>query len=355
MSKEEVETALYNVYLLNSHTTNPFFRYLIDHKDQEALQYWMLLKASDSASVEAVRWEESVWFYDEKEGERTWYWWDEEKKPVRDLSIFGVGTLDENAFLRCKDADIRSRYVLQLMRKHFYNHNYEGCIALWEKYGKNVPKSVLRKQCINYYGGALRRVDRDAEAAAAYATIGYYNPTLHYDVDVLRDIYQQDPNSEGFEFMVQEFVNTYFDHVYLHHHQSPIYYYYDLPKYHLAESAKSLAFNKLSDEILKEGKTQNPALWKSAQAALAYIDGDLEAALTLNKQAEKMKGSKEVKENIRMMRLMLNSLRSDIDNKYEETLLPDLKWLVDKLNEDNPSSYFSDGYYGELEKPSEYL
>ena len=49
VTREEVEEALYDVYLLNNQTPNKFFRYLYDHHDEEALRYWTLLKTSDSA------------------------------------------------------------------------------------------------------------------------------------------------------------------------------------------------------------------------------------------------------------------------------------------------------------------
>ena len=352
VSKEEVEAALYDVMLLNSQTQNAFFRYLIDHNDKEALQYWMLLKTTDSAYIKEMSWQQSAWFYDEKEGERYRGWWNEDENPLHDLSISQVETLDEAVIDQCKNAQIRPRYILQVMRKYFYSRDYQHCINVWEKYGKTVPKSILRNQCLNYYGGALRRVDRDAEAAVAYATIGYFNPKLHYDVNVLRDIYQQNPNSEAFEFMIQEFVNTYFDHVYKKRHHNPYYDYYSMEEYILPETAKSLAFNKLSETILKEGKTNNPALWRSAQSALAFIDGDLNTAISLLGQAEKQKGSKAVKDNIRMMKLMFNALRTDIDDKYEETLYPDLKWLVNIINTENPEECFCYNDYDSFCKPS---
>ena len=352
VSKEEVEAALYDMMLLNSHTQNAFFRYLIDHNDKEALQYWMLLKTSDSAYIKKMQWQQSAWFYDEKDGERYWGWWNEDEQPVHDLSISLVETLDESVIDKCKNAQIRHRYILQVIRKYFYCRDYQSCINVWEKYGKTVPKSVLRSQCLNYYGGALRRVDRDAEAAVAYATIGYFNQKLHYDVKVLQDIYMKDPNSEAFEFMIQEFVNTYFDHVYAQRKSIPYYNYYSFSEYILPETAKSLAFNKLSDEVLKVGITKNPALWLSAQSALAFIDGDLNAALSLLGQAEKAKGSKAVKDNIRMMKLMFNALRTDIDDKYEKVLYPDLKWLVNIINTENPNECFCYNDFDSFCKPS---
>ncbi len=325
VSREEVEAALYDLYILNEQTDNKFFRYLYDHNDKEALGYWTLLKTSDSDYIHQAVWERSEWYYSEKTGER--YWYDDDELPRYDLSISQVETLDEGAIRSCKDKEIRNRFLLQVMRKCFYARDYQGCIVLWERYGKAVPESVLRKQCLNYYAGALRRVDRDAEAAIVYASIGFYDPRLHYDVEVLRKIYEKEPDSKAFEFMVQEFVNTYFDQS-RRRRYSPDFDYSDPAGYLIPDTRKSEAFNALADEIVRDGKNRNPALWVSAKAALAYINGETDSALRLITEANRLRGSDAVKDNIRMMRLVFNSTRNDIDAKYETLLLPDLQWLV---------------------------
>lgn len=331
VTRKEVEKALYDTYLLNSQTTDKFFRYLYDHHDTEAVQYWTLLKTTDSAYVQKAVWEQSVWYYSEKTGER--YWFDDDDLPPYDLSISQVKAMNESAIRSCTNPDLRNRFLLQVIRKCFYVNDYQGCIILWERYGKQVPKSVLRKQCLNYYAGALRRVDRDAEAAIVYASIGFYDPRLHYDVEVLRKIYEKEPDSKAFEFMVQEFVNTYFDKCSHETYELP-YSYRNPHFYQIPDMGKTEAFNALADEILRDGKNRNPALWVSAKAALAYINGETDTALRLITEANRLRGTNAVKDNIRMMRLVFNSTRNDIDAKYESLLLPDLQWLLRTINEE---------------------
>ena len=325
VSRKEVEKALYDVYLLNDQTNNKFFHYLYDHHDTEAVRYWTLLKTTDTAYIHQAVWEQSVWYYSEKTGER--YWFDEDDLPPYDLSISQVKAMNESAIRSCTNPDLCNRFLLQVIRKCFYVNDYQGCIILWERYGKQVPESVLRRQCLNYYAGALRRVDRDAEAAIVYASIGFYDPRLHYDVEVLRKIYEKEPDSKAFEFMVQEFVNTYFDKCSHESYEPP--YSYSNPHFcQIPDRRKSEAFNALADEIVRGGKNRNPALWVSAKAALAYINGETDSALRLITEANRLRGSDAVKDNIRMMRLVFNSTRNDIDAKYETLLLPDLQWLV---------------------------
>lgn len=320
--RESVEDALYRVYCLNNKTGNDFFRYLIKHNDTTALQYWLSLKVTDEAAIKEVAWKQSAWYY--KVG-FTDDWQDptDPSKQKMDASIFKVRELNESCIIQCENRHIRNRYVLQLMRKYFYCAEYQECVSVWDNYGENIPRSALRTQCQNYYGGALLRLKRKAEAAVTFANIGYCDINLHYDPAVLRTIYQQTPNNECFEFMLQQFVNYYFDH----------------PK-----AEKAVAFNRLADEVIREGKTRNPALWKSAQAALAYINQNSEDALKMIKESEKLQGTATVKENIRLMKLLFNSTRSDNDSLYEETLYPDLKWLADKINSNLRKSYI--GYFG---------
>ena len=346
VTREEVEEALYDVYLLNNQTHNKFFRYLYDHHDEEAIRYWTLLKTSDSAYIHQAEWEQSAWYYSEKTGER--YWYDDDELRLHDLSISQVKTLDESSILGCKDPNIRNRFLLQVMRKCFYMNDYQGCIKLWERYGKKVPESVLRKQCLNYYGGALRRVDRDGEAAVVYAGIGFFDPRLHYDVEVLRKIYEKDPDSKAFEFMVQEFVNTYFDQS-RRRRYLPTFDYPNPTGYLPPDTRKSKAFNELADEIVREGKNRNPALWVSAKAALTYINGNTTDAINLIHEADKLRGTTGVKDNIRMMRLVFNSTRTDIDGRYEATLLPDLQWLIKLIEKEGVPRWWDLDLAGEME------
>ena len=320
VSRKAVEDALYNEYLLNDMTTNEFFKYLINNKEQykEALQYWLSLKATHKNDFKELRWKISAWWYPESNTQSGWWEGNDPKendpaKRLMDLSVLKIRSLDEQCIQQCKNRDIRNRYVLQVIRKYFYAADYEKCVSIWKSYGKRIPASALRTQCLNYYGGALLRSGHKAAAATVYAQIGYFDVHLHYEPAILREVYEAQPNCKGFEFMVQQFVNQYFDK---------------------PNKTKSNDFNVLAEDILREKKTKNPALWKSAQAALAYINQNMDEALRLLAASEKMQGSTIVKENIRMMRLLFNSTRTDIDSLYEETLYPDLKWLTNNIKSD---------------------
>lgn len=311
--RETVEKAIYEVFLLNENTTDPFFALLLKKRDSVALRYWMSLKTQDPRHEKEMRWKQSAWWFPASKEEKEARYDSDPARPQMDLSIIKIMDLNEECLQKCSNRDIRNRFLLQLMRKYFHTARHEKCEALWKKYGKQLPQSALRTQCLNYYGGALLRLGRRNDAATVYAGIGYFNIFLHYDPEVLREVCRQQPDNSGLEFMVQQFVNAYFDH---------------------PQPEKAAAFNRLAEEMVRNREVRNPALWRSAQAALVYINRNTDKALQLIAESEKLRGSAKVKENIRMMRLLFNASRTDNDSLYEATLLPDLEWLTGNINAD---------------------
>ena len=337
--RKAVEDALYEVVLLDWQTKNPFFKLLISKADFNALLYWAHLKTCDPKYEKEMRWKQSAWWYPASKEEKEARYDSDPAKPQMDLSIIKIMDLNEECLQKCSNRDIRNRFLLQLMRKYFHTARYDKCEVLWKKYGKQLPQSVLRTQCLNYYGGALLRLGRKTEAAMVYAQIGYFSLYLHYDPEVLREVTRHQPNNSGLEFMVQQFVNCYFDRPY---------------------PAKAEAFNALAEEMVRNRESRNPALWRSAQAAIAYINRNTDKALQLIAESEKLRGSAMVKENIRMMRLLFNASRTDNDSLYEATILPDLEWLTGNINADlrkmdtSNRTFFFD-LAGEIIEPSSYL
>lgn len=289
VSKKEIEKAIYGQGISDQHV---FFQFLKQQKDSVALQYWAWVTTGDP---EYAQWMMSAWYYPEK------------RNPAP------LSTKDLALLSSCQNRDIQNRYLLQFMRRCFYLEDYPTCISLWQKYGHQLRSSALRTQCLNYYGGALKRTDRATEAAEVYAQIDYFDIYLHYNVSVLRNMYRRNPNSKNLEFVVQQFVNQYFDR----------------PK-----KGQSVAFSALVEEVAHDGKCKNRALWKSAEAALAYIDRDIPRATRLIHEADSLDGTRAVKENVRMLRLIIHAASDLRGDAYDAALLPDLQWLTQHINQD---------------------
>ena len=313
VSKEEVEKAIYSGNKPSK--KYEFFKYLIDKNDTVALQYWNIVNGDLGSTI---RWERSVWYFPTKN----------EKTPdpsYNDIPYeITFGTIDH-----CPDRNIRNRYTLQLMRMAFAKRDNKLVVKVWDKYGRKIPASALRTQCKSYYAGAVGNREL---STVAFAEIGYFNPLLHYNTNNIKALYKHIPNSKHLELSVENIVNQHFDNCFG----------YDTTS-RKSRKQESEAFHKTAEEILADGKSNNPALWKSAQAAFAYIDGDNTLALNLIRQADSLKGTKNVKENIRLMRLLfLASDTTTNDSLYENALLPDLQWLVALIRKDQNTE---NGFY----------
>ena len=306
VAAKDVEEAIYSGQLPSSQYK--FFKYLKEKNDTLALKYWNIVNAPDNYT-----WNTSEWYYPTSE------------EAHHESSSFVSNKLNINTVAQCGDKTLRDRFAFQLIRRAFHNASFKLCIEVWEKYGSAIPESALRTQCMSYYAGALLYTGRQAEASVAFAEIGYFEKWLHYDIDVLRQVYRNQPNCPSLEFIVQQVVNAHFDNRRVGDQAMAD---------NVLQQQKKSQFIALANEVLAEGKTNNPALWKSAQAAFAYIDGNKAAALDQINEASKMKGSDAVKENVRLMRTLFLASDNTAGDAYEKALLPDLKWLVSKVKSD---------------------
>ena len=303
VSAKDVEEAIYSGKMPSSRYK--FFDQLIKSNDTLALKYWNIVNAPDNYS-----WSTSDWYYPTSEESR------------QEASSFASNKLSLSTVAQCGDKSLRDRFAFQLMRRAFHSGSFKLCAEVWNKFGHSIPESALRTQCKSYYAGALLYTGREADAAVAFAEVGYYEKWLHYDIDILRQIYKSQPNCPSLEFIVQQVVNAHFDRCLPHYDHKPDY---------EAEMKKAAEFNALANEVLAEGKTENPAMWKSAQAAFSYINANKRLALSQINEASKMKGSNAVKENVRLMRTIFLAASDNKGDTYESALLPDLKWLVSQV------------------------
>lgn len=277
-SKEEVKS---NKYL--------FFRYLNQIGDTDALRYWELAKRF-------AGYYSDPWYYPTK-ADRL-----ELRNIAHEFQIAGDG---------CKNPKLKERYMLQLMRISFYLKDYVLCCDVWENYEGRWGDQNIEKKCCSYYAGALFHTGYLVEAADHFAELEDWESLRYFDDNVvfLRELYTDKPCSRAFEFFIQNFENRYQD------------------KGNLMDSQ---AFVNLCEQVLKEKRTDNPSLWQSAVAHIAFLDGDVKKAVQLIEKAAGMKGTPMVMENTRMLRLLYHAADTDAD-RYDEKINEDLPWMLKKL------------------------
>ena len=186
----------------------------------------------------------------------------------------------ETAGTKCKDASLKERFAYQYMRIMF---------TLSE-----------------FYTGEL------CKAADIYGECSDWNSLRFFKnkVDFMQELYKYNPKSKALLFFVQNYENSY-------------------------QEGKNVDVKKFTDfckQVLKEKKTDNPAMWQAAIAHIAFIDGDYTKAIEMIEKACSMGGDQIVKDNARFLRLVYHAADTKASN-YDDLLYVDLPWLLKKVNE----------------------
>lgn len=303
VDKKSIEQALYQCGADEiGKGNNRFFAYLNETGDADALHYWTINKTFSEKT-------DDPWYYPNRS----------EKQKIAALADNLEKTLSD-----CKSELLKERFVYLTMRISFYVKQYESCKTLWEQHRGNWHDSELRRKCLLYYAGALFYTGENAKAADIYADNGDWISLLSFDksVDFMRELYAASPSSKAFMFFVQKYVNRYQDK---------------------QASIDCSDFTALCRKVVSEKKSDNPALWQSALAHIAFLQGDVKKAVELIEKASGMKGYPMTMENIRMLQLLYHAADHDATD-YDKKMYNDLPWLLEKVS--SLDNYWADNGKG---------
>ena len=91
-------------------------------------------------------------------------------------------------------------------------------------------------------------------------------------------------------------------------------------------------FIAFAEQVVKEGRTSTPSMWYSAAALLNFHYGKYAEARTLADKAMAAQGNERMKDNARIIRLLVSTAEKQSDeNVYESFLITELQWLNDKV------------------------
>ena len=289
IDKETIKEALYKSSIDDiNNGQNGFYRYLNSTNDTDALRYWTINKKLI-----------------EKMGD-SWYY---PKQSDKD-EVYGMVNELESLYGNCTSPLLKERFFYIYMRSAFYLRDYERCQKIWENCELPWQDNDTKRKCYLYYAGALFYSGETCRAADIYGEESDWQSLLYFkkDVDFLRQLYQHNPNSKAFLFFVQNYENSYQD----------------------GKTAEAANFTGLCNQILSENKTDNPALWQSALAHIAFLDGNLTKALELIGKAVDMKGDDIVIDNTRMLKLLYNAANTNAVD-YDDKLYADLQWIQKRV------------------------
>lgn len=304
VDKKAIEEALYNASIYDvKNDKYLFYRYLRRENDADALRYWELAKRF-------AEYNSDPWYYPTK---------------ADLLMLKQLAQEIQSAGENCENPKLKERYMLQLMRICFNLKDYVLCCKVWKNHSGRWKEQTMERKCRSYYAGALFHLGCREESADCFAELEEWNSLSLFgdNVDFMRELYRYNPCSKAFEYFVQNFEN---------HYQNN------------GKLMDSKAFLRLCEQILSDKRTDNPALWQSAIAHVAFLDGDVKKAVRLIEKASGMKGTPMVMENVRMLRLLYHAADTDAD-MYDEKINEDLPWMLKKLYD--LDDYWAENSYGE--------
>lgn len=317
---------------------NPVWQVAVRKKDREMQRYLRTLAAYYDATPRYDGWE-----YPSKE--------ELAKSRVALAAISGL-------VAAYKGTRFRSQYLLLAIRIAFAQKDYAKVIALWKQRGVRLPNDVYREQARNYYAGALFRKGHLLAAADIYGeqhdwlSLRWMMNGRMLGVAGLRRMYQHSPNSDAFYCLLQSFVNDYQESAdALNDDWS------STVSWNGKEVEKDVAakvvdiemrnFFTLAGQVVKEGKSKEPALWMSAAAMLAFYNGDFPTASRYAEEAVRIEGTDKVREQARIVRLVISTAEGKDAPEYRKYLLGELQWLDSRVKEERESveGDYVDGFF----------
>ena len=241
---------------------------------------------------------------------------------------------------------LRSQHALLYMRANMLLGNHYENVNFWEQTASQFIETVYKDMMKNIYAGALLRQGRADEAGKIYAEQGDWNSlmTQYYknrSFEAIRQEYQRDANSAVLPFLLQDFVNNAQEAIDAEKELSE-------GKLFIRKIVRSEAeqMMKFAGQVVSEGKTRVPALWKSAQAWLEYLYGQKQQAQKDIYTATTLEGTERMKDVARIIQLYINSSEQPVSAQYDSWLAGELKWLKSHTSgPDELSNYYDNALY----------
>ncbi len=244
-----------------------------------------------------------------------------------------VMSIRDYAYSKTK-TKLRSQHALLYMRCNMLLGHHQTNVKFWEQTAEKFINSVYRDMMRNIYAGALLKVGRVNEATQIFMEQGDEASLYTYyykkrSLEAIRAEYQKDANAASLPFLLQDFANNAQETI---DAQSVDYW----PGKLFVRDIKQQEAMKMctfAEQVLREKRTKNPALWKSVESWLHYLFGEKEQALAEIRQAVTMEGTPRVKDNARVLRLYMESAMAKTAHQ-DDFLVSELTWLENKSREE---------------------
>ena len=236
---------------------------------------------------------------------------------------------------------LRSQHALLLMRCNMMLGDHAANVTFWEHVANGYIETVYKDMMQNIYAGALLKTGRSEEAGRLFAEMGDWNSlmTQYYkqrSFAAIRNEYQRDANSAVLPFLLQDFVNNCQEAIDAEREGWP------QGKLFVRDIKReeALQMKRFCSDVVDKGKTQVPAMWKSAQAWLEYFYGDRKKAQSYAEAATRMQGTARMTDVARVIYLYIKADADAVSSRYDNWLAGEITWLKDKSAGDRWNNYY---------------
>ncbi|MBR1883309.1 MAG: hypothetical protein IJ808_09970 [Muribaculaceae bacterium] len=247
---------------------------------------------------------------------------------------------------------LSGQYCLLAMRALMLMGDSQGIIKYWKGMGSKQAESVYKDMMRDIYAGALLRTGKKREACDIFAELGdmlsiKWVMRDSRNLEGIKTEYEANPTSPTLVYLVQDYVNN---------AQSSLESISGADDDEVDEDIKR-ANQRLKDfipfalEVVKQGKTDVPALWQSAAGYLTHLLGDSRQGIAMLDKALTMRGTQRMLDNARVCRLVASTATASANNKYLNYLAQELTWLqqVEQKEATDFKEYnFNDNHYLEV-------
>ena len=265
--------------------------------------------------------------------DETWEYPTKEELAKRKLALQSVQTYAQSKL----KTRLRSQHALLYMRCNMLLGQHQQNITFWEQTASQYIETVYKDLMKNIYAGALYKTGQVDKAGELFAEMGDYTSlmTIYYkkrSFAAIRQEYLKNPNAKVLPFLLQDFVNNAQEADDVNNPNAEglggKLFIRDLSK------AEVLQMRDFCEQVLKEGKTETPVLWKSAKAWLEYMFGSKQQALADITEATTLAGTQRMQDDARVLRLYINSALASQSDDFDSWLQGELTWLSQKINDD---------------------
>jgi hypothetical protein len=235
---------------------------------------------------------------------------------------------------------LRSQHALLYMRCNMMLGRHQENISYWEQTASQLIETVYKDMMKNIYAGALYKTGQEEKAGELFAEMGDYQSlmTQFYRKRSFQAIcqhYQKNPNSKVLPFLLQDFVNNCQEVIDANGEE-----WFDgklfVRKINEQEAKQMIRF---CETVTREGKTETPIMWKSAQAWLEYLYGQKKQATTDILEASKFAGTDRMKDCARVLMLFITANQAPDTEAFDNYLAEELAWLKE-MQKQEPDGYF---------------